>query len=156
MPLQGLIQAWSIFINIINYAIFEVFKSINFIIDKKKKLTAHVDKQIEKLQQRQKELKIAALKAKKDGDLDLARDYLKQAKGIDPLIEASLSGLPVAMNSIPLSPQAKLQLDQNLDELNVSNDGFTLISPMDCSEATGDDAQIYENLEAQLKKQIKV
>lgn len=101
---------------------------------------------------------MAALKAKKDGDLDLARDYLRQAKGIDPLLEASLSGLPVDMNSIPLSPEAKIQLDeQDVDPNKVTDDGFTLISSMECSEeATGTNQQIYENLEAQLKKQIKV
>lgn len=128
-----------------------------FIADKKKKLTSRVDKQIEALQQRQKELKMAALKAKKDGDLDLARDYLRQAKGIDPLLEASMSGLPVDMKSIPLSPMAKLQLDdEDTESAKLSDDGFAIISSMDCSEATGDDQQIYENLEAQLKKQIKV
>ncbi|KAL7292135.1 hypothetical protein TKK_0014210 [Trichogramma kaykai] len=124
--------------------------------DKKKKLTSRVDKQIELLEQRQKELKIAALKAKKEGDLDLARDYLRQAKGIDPLIQASQSGLPVDMNSIPLSPQAKLQLEkQKTESLNSLDESFAVITPMECSEASGDDAQIYENLEEQLKKQIK-
>ncbi|XP_058801277.1 coiled-coil and C2 domain-containing protein 1-like [Phymastichus coffea] len=124
--------------------------------DKKKKLTTRVDKQIEALQHRQRELKIAALKAKKDGDMELARDYLRQAKGIDPLIEASMSGLPVDMKSIPLSPNAKLQLDEeDTESVKLSDDGFTIISSLDCSEATGDDKQIYDNLETQLKKQIK-
>ncbi|KAJ8669868.1 hypothetical protein QAD02_001127 [Eretmocerus hayati] len=125
--------------------------------DKKKKLTSRVDKQIEVLQKRQQELKMAALKAKKEGDLDLARDYLRQAKGIDPLLTASLSGLPVDMTSIPLSPQAKLQLeDQDVEPGKTTDDGFTLISSMECSEeAVGTNSQIYENLEAQLKKQIK-
>lgn len=101
---------------------------------------------------------MAALKAKKDGDLDLARDYLRQAKGIDPLIGASLSGLPVDMNSIPLSPEAKLQLEMHdSDPAQVTDDGFTVISSMDgTEEASGDDQQIYDNLEAQLIKQIKV
>lgn len=128
------------------------------VADKKKKLTSRVDKQIEMLQQRQRELKMAALKAKKDGDLELARDYLRQAKGIDPLLTASLSGLPVDMNSIPLSPEAKLQLEeQDSDTANVTDDGFTLISSLDCTEeASGTDQQIYDNLEGQLKKQIKV
>ena len=101
---------------------------------------------------------MAALKAKKEGDLELARDYLRQAKGIDPLLQASLAGLPVDMNSIPLSPEAKLELQaQDVDPATITDDGFTLISSMECNEeATGTDAQIYENLEAQLKKQIKV
>ena len=119
-------------------------------------ISSRADKQMMQIQQRQQEFKLAALKAKKEGDLELARDYLRQAKGLDPLIEASKSGLPVDMNSIPLSPEAKMQLtatglDSKLDE------GFDLISKEECSEeATGTDDQIYENLEAQLLKQIKV
>lgn len=100
---------------------------------------------------------MAALKAKKDGDLDLARDYLRQAKGIDPLINASLGGLPVDLNSIPLSPEARLELEnQESDSVKVSDDGFAVISSMDCTEASGSDQEIYDNLEAQLNKQIKV
>jgi coiled-coil and C2 domain-containing protein 1 len=101
---------------------------------------------------------MAALRAKKDGDMDLARDYLRQAKGIDPLLDASSAGLPVDMNSIPLSPEAKLQLEEpETDLLNTSDEGFTVISSMGCpEEATGTDQEIYENLEEQLKKQIKV
>jgi len=62
------------------------------------------------LQLRQRELKQVALNAKKDGDMDLARNYLRQAKGIQPLIEASKAGLPVDMSSIPLSPLEKVEL----------------------------------------------
>lgn len=100
---------------------------------------------------------MAALKAKKEGDLDLARDYLRQAKGIDPLLNASAAGLPVDLNSIPLSPEAKLELeDQDSGSNKISDDGFTVISSMDCTEASGTDQEIYDNLEAQLSKQIKV
>lgn len=108
------------------------------------------------MQQRQHELKQAALNAKKDGDIELARTYLRQAKGIDPLIEASKGGLPVDMNSIPLSPQAKKEL--NADSIiGLLNDSFTIINTEDCLEETnGTDEQIYENLESQLTKQIKV
>lgn len=117
--------------------------------------TSHAEKQLALLQQRQHELKQAALNAKKDGDIELARTYLRQAKGIDPLIEASKSGLPVDMNSIPLSPQAKKEL--NADSIiGLLNDSFTIINTEDCLEETsGTDEQIYENLESQLTKQIK-
>ncbi|XP_014209906.1 coiled-coil and C2 domain-containing protein 1-like isoform X2 [Copidosoma floridanum] len=125
--------------------------------DKNKKLTTRVDKQIEALKNRQRELRLAAKTALIAGDKDSARDYLRQAKGIDPLINVSLSGLPVDMNSIPLSPQAKLDLKKSdLEPEKLSDDSFTVITSMDCSEeATGTDPQIYENLEDQLKKQIK-
>lgn len=52
--------------------------------------------------ERQKAYKLAALKAKKDGDMDAAREYLKTAKGMDPMIEASQSGLPVDLKSVIL------------------------------------------------------
>lgn len=125
---------------------------------KNKKLTSRVDKQIESLKNRQQELKTAAKTALIAGDKELARDYLRQAKGIDPLIDASFNGLPVDMKSIPLSPQAKLDLKASgLEPTKANDDGFTVITSMDCSEeATGTDQQIYDNLEAQLKKQIKV
>ncbi|XP_051173454.1 coiled-coil and C2 domain-containing protein 1-like isoform X2 [Leptopilina boulardi] len=124
--------------------------------DKKQKtITSRADKQMLMIQQRQQEFKMAALKAKKDGDLELARDYLRQAKGLDPLIEASKSGLPVDMNSIPLSPDAKMLLTASGLE-SKDDDSYDLISKQDClEEATGTDDQIYENLEAQLLKQIK-
>lgn len=106
------------------------------------------------LQQRQAELKQAALAAKKDGDIELARDYLRQAKGITPLIEASRCGLPVDLSSIPLSPNAKAQLSDGLDAK--SDDSFTLVSSVDClEEASGTDQQIYDNMEMQLIKQKK-
>ncbi|XP_012265294.2 coiled-coil and C2 domain-containing protein 1-like isoform X2 [Athalia rosae] len=109
------------------------------------------DKQLAELQQRQHELKQAALAAKQDGDLELARTYLRQAKGMDPLIQASVGGLPVDMNSVPLSPLAKLRLDELSD-----SDTFVVVSQDPASvEGGGDDQQIYENMENQLVKQIK-
>ncbi|XP_012273795.1 coiled-coil and C2 domain-containing protein 1-like isoform X2 [Orussus abietinus] len=121
----------------------------------KQRPTTRADKQAMLLQQRQQELKQAALNAKNDGDLDLARDYLRQAKGIQPLIDASKGGLPVDMSSIPLSPAAKLQL-QLQDLESKLQDDFTMVSSDDCTiDEQGTDQQIYENLEAQLIKQIK-
>lgn len=122
---------------------------------KQNQKASRADKQSALLQQRQHELKQAALDAKKDGDLELARTYLRQAKGIDPLIEASKGGLPVDMNSIPVSPLAKMELNAS-SITGQTDDSFTLVSSADClEEATGTDEQIYENLESQLMKQIK-
>ncbi|XP_014479037.1 PREDICTED: coiled-coil and C2 domain-containing protein 1-like isoform X2 [Dinoponera quadriceps] len=115
------------------------------------RITSRAEKQMIQLQLRQRELKQAALNAKKDGDLDLARDYLRQAKGIQPLIEASKAGLPVDMNSIPLSPRERVELS-----ISQKDDNFTLVSADDLIEGpSGTDDQIYENLEGQLIKQIK-
>ncbi|XP_032665522.1 coiled-coil and C2 domain-containing protein 1-like isoform X2 [Odontomachus brunneus] len=115
------------------------------------RITSRAEKQMIQLQLRQRELKQAALNAKKDGDMDLARDYLRQAKGIQPLIEASKAGLPVDMNSIPLSPLERVELS-----ISQKDDNFTLVSAEDLfDDPSGSDDQIYENLEAQLIKQIK-
>lgn len=84
--------------------------------------------------------------------MDLARDYLRQAKGIQPLIEASKGGLPVDMNSIPLSPLEKVELNAPQKDEN-----FILVTADDFLEGvSGTDEQIYDNLETQLIKQIKV
>lgn len=115
------------------------------------RITSRAEKQMIQLQLRQRELKQAALNAKQDGDMDLARDYLKQAKGIQPLIEASKAGLPVDMNSIPLSPLEKVELS-----ISQKDENFVLVSTEDFLEgSSGTNDQIYENLETQLIKQIK-
>ncbi|XP_024875330.1 coiled-coil and C2 domain-containing protein 1-like, partial [Temnothorax curvispinosus] len=115
------------------------------------RITSRAEKQMLQLQLRQRELKQAALNAKKDGDMDLARDYLRQAKGIQPLIEASKAGLPVDMTSIPLSPLEKVELSTSQKDEN-----FILVSSEDFLEGlNGTDDKIYENLETQLIKQIK-
>ncbi|KYN06003.1 Coiled-coil and C2 domain-containing protein 1-like protein [Cyphomyrmex costatus] len=115
------------------------------------RITSRAEKQMIQLQLRQRELKQAALNAKKDGDMDLARDYLRQAKGIQPLIEASKAGLPVDMTSIPLSPLEKVELNTSQKDEN-----FILVSSKDFLEdLNGTNDTIYENLETQLIKQIK-
>ncbi|XP_003701767.2 lethal (2) giant discs 1 isoform X3 [Megachile rotundata] len=121
---------------------------------KQSQKVTRADKQLALLQQRQHELKQAALNAKKDGDIELARTYLRQAKGMDPLIEASVAGLPVDMSSIPLSPRAKIELNDSIT--SSGDDTFVILNNEDgLEEATATDEQIYENLESQLMKQIK-
>jgi len=58
------------------------------------------EKQLAAIVQRQKEYKIAALKAKKRGDLEQAKAYLRTGHGFDKLIQASQSGLPVDMATV--------------------------------------------------------
>lgn len=110
------------------------------------------DKQTSELQLRQHELKQAALAAKQEGDIELARNYLRQAKGMDPLIQASIGGLPVDMNSVPLSPLAKLRLN----DIGESDTFVVVGQDPEALEGNSDDQQIYENMEKQLIKQIKV
>lgn len=60
---------------------------------------------------KQKQFKQAALDAKQQGELNEAKEFLRQAKGFDKLIDAARAGLPVDWSSIPVSPEAKSQLD---------------------------------------------
>ena len=74
-------------------------------IEAKKPLTLQ-EKQVMALEKRQSQFKAAALSAKKAGQIDAAKEYLRKAKGFDSLIEAAKSGLPVDFKSLPVAPQA--------------------------------------------------
>ncbi|CAH1388380.1 unnamed protein product [Nezara viridula] len=100
------------------------------------------EKQLALLLKRQKEWKEAAIAAKKSGNLVKAKECLRQVKGIDPLLEASRSGLPIDMATIPVAPQDKL------------NDGFEVVSIKDCLPGTN--AEIYEQLKVDLKRQFEM
>lgn len=60
------------------------------------------EKQLAFLVARQKEFKEAALQAKRKGEINQAKEYLRLAKGFDPLIDASNSGLPVDMDTVSI------------------------------------------------------
>lgn len=47
------------------------------------------------LETRKKQLLQAALRAKQKNDVEGAKMHLRQAKGLDPMLEASRNGLPV-------------------------------------------------------------
>ncbi|OQV25942.1 Coiled-coil and C2 domain-containing protein 1-like [Hypsibius exemplaris] len=56
------------------------------------------------LQEREKQFKMAAVKAKQEGDLETAKMYLRQIKGLEPMLKASANGLPVDVASLPKPP----------------------------------------------------
>ena len=64
------------------------------------------EKQLLELEKRQNQFKSAALVAKKAGEIEEAKEYLRKAKGFDSLIEAAKSGLPVDFKSLPVAPQS--------------------------------------------------
>ena len=64
------------------------------------------DKQLLLLEKRQAQFKEAAVQAKKSGQMEQAKEYLRQYKGFDKLIEATKCGLPVDFNTLPVPPQA--------------------------------------------------
>ncbi|XP_053893101.1 coiled-coil and C2 domain-containing protein 1B isoform X3 [Malaclemys terrapin pileata] len=54
---------------------------------------------------RQKEYKLAALKAKQQGDLEKAKEYMKTGKKFTMVLEALDSGQPVDLQDMPPAPQ---------------------------------------------------
>ncbi|NXB84729.1 C2D1B protein, partial [Vidua chalybeata] len=68
---------------------------------------------------RQKEYKLAALKAKQQGDLEKAKEYMKTGKKFNVVLEALDSGQPVDLQNMPPSPQGKACLQETLSEVSV-------------------------------------
>ena len=96
------------------------------------------------LQERQLAFKKAALKAKHNGEIELAKKYLTQAHGFNGMIEASQAGLPVDMSNVPALPGA---LDTDKLEFVESNSD---------NKTTGDRDEMYKKLEQDLIQQIRV
>lgn len=61
---------------------------------------SRVEKQLAFLTKRQGQFRQAALEAKKRGEIEQAKEYLRMSKGFDQLIEVTRSGLPVDMNTV--------------------------------------------------------
>jgi coiled-coil and C2 domain-containing protein 1 len=102
------------------------------------------EKQSALLLAKQKEFKEAALAAKKRGDIAEARELLRQAKGFDTLLQATDSGLPVDLATLPVLPSVSASLD----------DSYEYVTPGDC--LPGESDEIFQKLDEDLKKQLKV
>ncbi|XP_075877921.1 coiled-coil and C2 domain-containing protein 1B isoform X2 [Nelusetta ayraudi] len=63
------------------------------------------------LVERQREYKVAALRAKKQGDVEQARLYLKISKKFDGVMAALENGLAVDLSGLPPSPSQNIQGD---------------------------------------------
>nr|XP_061791777.1 coiled-coil and C2 domain-containing protein 1A [Nerophis lumbriciformis] len=68
------------------------------------KLGAKAQQQVDFLLLRRQAFLRAALHSKKTKDMTAATQHLRHAKGLDPMIEAAKSGLPVDITKIPISP----------------------------------------------------
>ncbi|XP_071535214.1 coiled-coil and C2 domain-containing protein 1-like isoform X1 [Panulirus ornatus] len=112
---------------------------------------SRVEKQLAFLTKRQGQFRQAALEAKKRGEIEQAKEYLRMSKGFDQLIEVTRSGLPVDMNTVPIPPQ------EQVPETNID---FELVSADDCvvapANTSGDVAITYTKLEEDLIAQIKM
>ncbi|KAH8279885.1 hypothetical protein KR054_009470 [Drosophila jambulina] len=101
------------------------------------------EQQMKLLLERQKEFKVAAIEAKKAGEIDQAKEYLKIYKGFDSLLNAASSGLPVDLSTLPVPPSQR-------DNLEAS---FAIVSTEECDP--GDDiCEIGIRMEEQLAKQL--
>ncbi|NXV49146.1 C2D1B protein, partial [Uria aalge] len=69
---------------------------------------------------RQKEYKLAALKAKQQGDLEKAKEYMKAGKKFNVVLEALDSGQPIDIQNMPPSPQGKARLAKNILEVSLN------------------------------------
>ncbi|XP_062454431.1 coiled-coil and C2 domain-containing protein 1A isoform X2 [Rhea pennata] len=69
--------------------------------------TTKAQQQLAFLEGRKKQLMQAALRAKQKNDIEGAKLFLRQAKGLDPMIEASQNGLPVDITKVPEAPVNK-------------------------------------------------
>ncbi|NXW57925.1 C2D1B protein, partial [Eurystomus gularis] len=75
---------------------------------------------------RQKEYKLAALKAKQRGDLEKAKEYMKTGKKFDVVLEALDSGQPIDLQNMPPSPQGKAHLTETHVEVSLCCNGMIL------------------------------
>ncbi|NWV74937.1 C2D1B protein, partial [Dasyornis broadbenti] len=71
------------------------------------------------LLKRQKEYKLAALKAKQQGDLEKAKEYMRAGKKFNVVLEALDSGQPIDLQNMPPSPQGKACLKETFSEVSL-------------------------------------
>jgi len=109
---------------------------------------SQAEKNVKMLTERQALFKQAALEAKKAGNMEEAKEYLRQFKGFDRLIESARGGRPVDFNTLPVPPQ----------QIRDVQEDYEIVSKEDCrpDEQSGDRLQMYSRLEKDLLEQYKL
>ncbi|XP_058461849.1 coiled-coil and C2 domain-containing protein 1-like isoform X2 [Malaya genurostris] len=102
------------------------------------------EKQIAVLSLRLAEYRQAALEAKKAGELEEAKEYIRTYKGLEKLIETARGGIPIDMATIPIAPTKRSSLE----------DSFTMVAEEDCTATDDADVDLNTRLEEQLSKQL--
>ena len=97
------------------------------------------------VEQRRSELLTAARQAQAKNDKASAVHYLKLRKGLDTMLEASKSGLPVNLEEIPPSPFA---------DVTKTKPAAAVLSHL--KPASEGDASTFDLIEKQLEKQVKI
>uniref|UniRef100_A0A8C2B225 Coiled-coil and C2 domain-containing protein 1B n=1 Tax=Cyprinus carpio TaxID=7962 RepID=A0A8C2B225_CYPCA len=95
------------------------------------------------LLERQKEYRMAALKAKQAGDIDQAKMHIKTSKGFDAAIEALEKGQPVDMSSLP---------PPLMHFLSPSVNFFVFIIPADSVSGPAQPQTVLDALEQRMAK----
>ncbi|KAK3706678.1 hypothetical protein RRG08_009313 [Elysia crispata] len=111
----------------------------------RKSMHSRQEQQLAFLKERLSEFKQAAMQAKKNHDLELAKQYIRMMKGMEPMIDACESGLPVDLAQVPPSP---IGADD-------AEDKFVVVSAEDC-QPTGDREEVFKNLQTDLVRQIRL
>lgn len=132
--------------------------------------TGVMSKTIQILLERHREFKEAAIEAKKAGDLEQAKEYLRTFKGIENLLNVAKGGLPVDLSSVsftaywfisifeiillskklrvaqlPISPKQRETLDHS----------FEIIDDKDETNISDDVKDVFHRLEKQLQNQLE-
>lgn len=143
----------------------ELPQSVQDNVEEKKK---DIDSELlNMLVERQKEYKVAALKAKKSGDASTAVKFVKVAKQFDLVIEAVQSGQPVDLSKMPGPPQeapkgSRVEENQTqkaaLPEITVPEEAAnlpepTLITASTVLEALEQRLGVYKDHEAKAKEE---
>ncbi|XP_078361651.1 coiled-coil and C2 domain-containing protein 1-like isoform X1 [Oculina patagonica] len=111
------------------------------------------EQQLNYLLERQKELKTAALQAKKQGDLEGAKNYLRMSKGLDKMILSAQNGLRVDLGSVPPSPFTAAS-PAPTQELS-----FEMVQAAECDptpRTPEETSELFSRLEDALIKQIEM
>lgn len=121
----------------------------------KRGMSTVATKQLEYLQEQQSLFRKAAIEAKRRGELDQAKEYLRSAKGFDPLIDATINGLPIDATSIPVPPQLKQNDDfVILDDSVAGSTGE--VAATSNEELSDEQRELFEKVEKELLNQVEV
>ena len=100
------------------------------------------DVQLQVIQQRSQELRLAAKDAQTRGDKETAIKYMHLFKGVQSMLEAAQGGLPVDLSQLPSSPYA------NLSATKPSTTAMAHLKP-----AAEGDGSTFDLIEKQLERQ---
>ncbi|GAB1606435.1 coiled-coil and C2 domain-containing protein 1-like [Argonauta hians] len=108
-------------------------------------LSSRQEQHISFLKERMAEYRQAAILARKNQNMELAKAYLRQMKGFEPMIEAAEGGLPVDLSKVP----PPLITDKDREEK------FVFVNPEDCT-LSGDREEVFKKLQESLVSQIQM